>query len=174
MITLLLAPLPIVLSLFNPSLPELVALALVLLITLAMALVLAMAGTVNTESSSARKQQSLIKPSVANRVIETSAFRLAMPHFLHKKSRRHAALLLKQIGPYSSLRHPWVGRSSRKGSWFTLIAPVLPLNLQKITMVDTVNSPHTAGQNHTSRPNPSPHTTTDRSHCVSSSTAMFE
>jgi hypothetical protein len=172
MITLLANTFPIAQSLFSPSLPELVALALVLLIALAMALILAMAGTVNC--ASARKQQNLIKPSAANPVIEAPAYRLAMPHFLHKKSRRHAALLLKQIGPYSSLRHPWVGRSSRKGSWFTLIAPVLPLNLQKITMVDTVNSPHTAGQNHTSRPNPSPHTTTDRSHCVSSSTAMFE
>jgi hypothetical protein len=43
MITLLSAPLPIALSLADPSLPELVTLALVLLITLAMALILAAA-----------------------------------------------------------------------------------------------------------------------------------
>jgi hypothetical protein len=138
MITLLANTFPIAQSLFSPSLPELVALALVLLIALAMALILAMAGTVNC--ASARKQQNLIKPSAANPVIEAPAYRLAMPHFLHKKSRRHAALLLKQIGPYSSLRHPWVGRSSRKGSWFTSAAPVLPLNNQKLTVACTVNS----------------------------------
>jgi hypothetical protein len=142
MITLLLAPLPIVLSLFNPSLPELVALALVLLIalamalilviTLAMALVLAMAGTVNStvNITSARKQQNLIKPSVANRVIETSAFRLAMP-----STRRHAA----STSMYAQPTRPWVGRSSRKGSWFTLAAAVWPLNLQKLRMADAVN-----------------------------------
>jgi hypothetical protein len=126
MITLLSAPLPIALSLAAPSLPEIVTLALVfvLLITLAMTLVLAMAGTVNT---------------AVEYLAEAPAYRLAMPHFLHKKSRRHAALLLKQIGPYSSLRHPWDGRSSRKGSWFTSAAPVLPLNNQKLTMADAVN-----------------------------------
>jgi hypothetical protein len=43
MITQLLAPLPIALSLADPSLSEIVALALVLMITLAMALVLAQA-----------------------------------------------------------------------------------------------------------------------------------
>jgi hypothetical protein len=104
MITLLANTVPIAHSLLSPSLPEVAALALVLLIALAMALVFAMAGTVNC--ASARKQQNLIKPSAANRVIETSAYRLAMPHFLHKKSRRHAYFLWNQQGPYSSLRHP--------------------------------------------------------------------
>jgi hypothetical protein len=79
MITLLSAPLPIALSLLSLSLPEVAALALVLLITLAMALILAMAGTVN---------------SAVSYLAETPANRLAMPHFLHKKSRRHAALLI--------------------------------------------------------------------------------
>jgi Fe2+ transport system protein B len=96
MITLLANKFPIALSLFSSSLPELathalvLAMALVLLITLAMALVLAMAGTFK---------------SAVSYLAEAPAYRLAMPHFLHKKSRRHAALLLKQIGPYSSLRH---------------------------------------------------------------------
>jgi hypothetical protein len=35
----------------------------------------------------------------------------------------------------SRTSRPWDGRSSRKGSWFTLAAPVLPLNFQKLTMV---------------------------------------
>jgi hypothetical protein len=73
MITLLANTFPIALSLAAPSLPELVALAFVFR--------LAMAGTVNStvNITSARKQQNLIKPSVANRVIETPAFRLAIP-----------------------------------------------------------------------------------------------
>jgi hypothetical protein len=91
MITQLSAPLPIAHSLLSPSLPEITALALamalVLAITLAIALILAMAGTVN---------------SVIGYLAETLAYRLATPHILHKKSRRHAALLLKQIGPYDS------------------------------------------------------------------------
>jgi hypothetical protein len=130
MITLLANTFPIAQSLFSPSLPELVALALVLLIALAMALILAMAGTVNTVSSSARKQQNLTKPSLANRVIETPAYRLAMP-----LTRRHAA------SPSLDARtsRPWDGRSSRKGSWFTILAPVLPLNFKNLTMADTVN-----------------------------------
>jgi hypothetical protein len=149
MITLLLAPLPIALSL--PEVTAVVlAMALVLLIALAMALILAaavlalvvaMAGTVNTVSSSARKQQNLIKPSAANCVIETPAFRLAMPHFLNKKSRRHA------VSPSLDARtsRPWDGRSTRKGSWFTLAAAVLPLNIQKLTMAGTINSLAMAG-----------------------------
>ncbi|MBB1268637.1 hypothetical protein [Shewanella sp. SR44-3] len=73
MITLLLAPLPIALSLAAPSLPEVpsvvLAIALVLLPPLAMALVsaalvVAMAGTVNTVSSSARKQQVIGMPTI--------------------------------------------------------------------------------------------------------------
>jgi hypothetical protein len=128
MITLLLAPLPIALSLLSPSLPELVALALILLITLAMALVLAMAGTFK---------------SAVSYLAETPANRLAMPHFLHKKSRRPAAFLLKQIGPYSSLRHCMNHTRSRRSSrlsrdeaaWFTLAAPVLPLNNQNMTII---------------------------------------
>lgn len=148
MITLLSAPLPIALSLATPSLPEVATLALVLLITLAMALVLsalvvAMAGTVNTVSSSARKQQDLTLTSNANPMTETPANRLAMLHFLHKKFHRHAALLLKQIGPCSSLRHPMIHARSRwpshKGSLFTLAAPELPLNIQKLTIAGTDN-----------------------------------
>jgi hypothetical protein len=141
MITLLSAPLPQAYSLLSPSLPEVAALAFVLLITLVMALVVAMAGTVNTVSSSARKQQDLTLTSNANRVTETPAYRLAMAHFLHKKSHRHAALLLKQIGPYSSHRHPMIHTRSRwpshKGAWFTLAAPELPLKNQKLTMTGT-------------------------------------
>jgi hypothetical protein len=59
MITLLSAPLPIALSLAAPSLPEIVTLALVLAPAALLALVVAMAGTVNSVSSSARKQQNL-------------------------------------------------------------------------------------------------------------------
>jgi hypothetical protein len=143
MITLLSAPLPQAYSLLSPSLPEVATFALISAPAALLALVLAIAGTVNTVSSSARKQQNLTKPSLANRVIETPAYRLAMAHFLHKKSHRHAALLLKQIGPYSSLRHPMIHTrsrwSSRKGSWFTLAAAVLPLNIQKLTTAGTFN-----------------------------------
>jgi hypothetical protein len=97
MITLLSAPLPIAHSLLSPTLPEIAALASILLITLAMA------GTVKSvNSTSASKPQNLTKPSLANRVIETPAYKLAMLHLSHKKYHRHAALLLKQIGPYDS------------------------------------------------------------------------
>jgi hypothetical protein len=34
---------------------------------------------------------------------------------------------------------PWVGRPSRKGSWFTLAAAVLPLNTQNLTIAGTDN-----------------------------------
>jgi hypothetical protein len=153
MITLLANTFPIALSLAAPSLPEVPS--VVLLITLAMALVLAMAAVLalawapthlahslihtlvaTVDSASAREQQNLIKPSAANPVIETTAYRLAMP-FTH----RHAAspsltLDLNQSRP----TRQWVGRSSRKGSWFTLIAPVLPLNTQNLTLVGSVNS----------------------------------
>ncbi|CAM4052763.1 hypothetical protein SHDE107825_01495 [Shewanella denitrificans] len=134
MITLLSAPLPQAYSLLSASLPEVAALAFVLAITLAMALVLAalvvaMAGTVN--SASARKLQNLTKPSLANRVIETPANRLAMP-FTH----RHAA----STSMYARTSRPWDGRSSRKGSWFTLAAAVSPLNIQTLSMPGTVNS----------------------------------
>ncbi|WP_445947297.1 hypothetical protein [Shewanella sp.] len=124
MITQLLAPLPQAYSFLSPSLPEITVLAFVLLITLAMALVLAMAGTVNSVSSSARKQQDLTLTSKVNRVTETPAYRLTMAF-----TRRHAA----STSLYARTSHPWDGRSSRKGSWFTLLAPVLPSNTQKLT-----------------------------------------
>jgi hypothetical protein len=143
MITLLSAPLPQAYSLLSPSLPEVAALALILAPAALLALLVAMAGTVNTMSSSAPKPQGLTLTSNVNPMAETPAYRLAMAHFLHKKSRRHAALLLKQIGPCSSLRHPMIHTRSRwpsrKGSWFTLAAPELPLNIQKLTMAGTVN-----------------------------------
>jgi hypothetical protein len=84
MITLLSAPLPIALSLADPSLPELVTLALVLLITLAMALILAAAVLAQTwaptrlahslkhilvatvDSRLARKQQNLTTAGTVN------------------------------------------------------------------------------------------------------------
>jgi hypothetical protein len=137
MITLLANTFPIALSLAAPSLPEVpsvvLAIALVLLITLAMAMVLAMAGTVNT---------------AVEYLAEAPANRLAMPHFLHKKSRRHAAspsvtLDLNQSRPTS----PCLRWSSSKGTCFTFAAPVFPLNN---------------------------HSTTGRRDCVSSGTEMFE
>jgi hypothetical protein len=114
MITLLSAPLPQAYSLLSPSLPEVAALAFVLAAAL-LALLVAIAGTVNT---------------VIGYLAETPAYRLAMA-FTH----RHAA------SPSLDARtsRPWDGRSSRKGSWFTLATSVLPLNIQKLTMAGTVN-----------------------------------
>jgi hypothetical protein len=129
MITLLSAPLPQAHSLFSPSLPEVATLALILAPAALLALVVAIAGTVNTMSSSARKQQDLTLTSNANRVTETSAYRLAMP-FTH----RHAA----STSMYAQPTRPWVGRSSRKGSWFTLATSVLALNTQDLTLVGRV------------------------------------
>jgi hypothetical protein len=131
MITLLANTFPIALSLFSSSLPEVVtltlvfllAMALVLVITLAMALVLAKSGTVN---------------SVVSYLAEAPANRLAMS-FTHRHAASPSVTLdLNQSRP----TRPWVGRSSRKGSWFTLAAPVLPLNIQKLTMIGTVNFKH--------------------------------
>jgi hypothetical protein len=120
MITLLANKFPIAQSLLSPSLPEVpsvvLAIALVLLITLAMALVVAIAGTLK---------------SAVSYLAEAPANRLAMS-FIH----RHAA----STSMYAQPTRPWVGRSSRKGSWFTLAAPVLPLNIQKLTVACTVNS----------------------------------
>jgi hypothetical protein len=154
MITLLSAPLPQAYSLLSPSLPEVAALALELLITTVLALIVAMAGTVNTVSSSARKQQYLTLTSNVNRVPETPAYRLAMPLNIQKDNpvasylaetpanrlampftHRHAA------SPSLDARtsRPWDGRSSRKGSWFTLAAAVLPCIEQNSTAPDSLN-----------------------------------
>jgi hypothetical protein len=130
MITLLANTFPIALSLAAPSLPEIVTLALVLAPAALLALVVAMAGTVNSVSSSARKPQNITLTSNANPMTETSAYRLAMPF-----TRRHAASLSLD----ARTSRPWDGRSSRKGSWFTLIAAESPLNIQKLTLVGTVN-----------------------------------
>jgi hypothetical protein len=120
MITLLSAPLPQAYSLLSPSLSEVVALALILapvalLALVVAAAVLAMAGTVNT---------------AVKYLAVTSAYRLAMP-----LTHRHAA------SPSLDARtsRPWDGRSSRKGSWFTLVTSVLLLNFQDLTLVGSVN-----------------------------------
>jgi hypothetical protein len=143
MITLLSAPLPQAYSLFSPSLPEVAALALELLITTVLALTWARTHLahclkhiqVATENSAlAPKPQSLTLTSNVNPMAETPAYRLAMA-FTH----RHAAspsltLDLNQ----SRTSRPWVGRSSRKGSWFTLATSVLALNTQDLTLVGRV------------------------------------
>ena len=122
MITLLTNTFPIAQLLLSLSLPEITAVVLVMALILAMTLVLAAAVL-------ARKQQNLTLTSNANPMTETTAYRLAMP-FTHRPAA--------STSMYAQPTRPWVGRSSRKGSWFTLAA-VLPLNLQKLTMAGKIN-----------------------------------
>jgi hypothetical protein len=57
----------------------------------------------------------------SNHVTETPAYRLAMPFNLRHAASTSMTLDLNQ----SRTSRPWVGRSSRKGSWFTLATSVL-------------------------------------------------
>jgi hypothetical protein len=121
MITLLSAPLPIALSLADPSLPELVTLALVLLITLAMALILAAAVLAQTWAPTR------LAHSLKHILVATVDSRLARKQQVTGISKIGLAPQLQQARrPYSTAIQP-------------IEQPFRQATLQSLTVEATVN-----------------------------------